>query len=273
MKLKTRYRRNVGLLLLSALLLSLQGCASFNEAFNLTSVDEDGNEIVTDYSSLPARNLLAQGMEDYSVGKYFTAIEFFDEILNRYPFSAEAVLAELKAADCSYYLERYVEALALYEEFENRHPTNESIPYVMYQKAMCYYKQIDRVDRDPTGAEKSLELFNQLIVAYPNSPYSREAKLRMATATQFLANHEYFVVQYYVRTAKFDQATVRLKYLLATYPDAEITPKAQELLDQIEAGNPPETRLASWFPKISMPDWAIFGEPDEEDASVRPVQR
>ncbi|WP_459943495.1 outer membrane protein assembly factor BamD [Desulfocastanea catecholica] len=253
-------------------LLMCSGCGDLKKAFNFTSIDEEGNEIGDVDLNLPARDLLLKGMDDYSVGKYFTAIEFFEDILNRYPFSPEATLAELKAADCNYHLERYTEALLLYEEFENRHPTNESMPYVMFQKAMCNYKQIDRIDRDTAGAIKSIELFQQLLTAYPDSPYTNEAKARISAATEFLANHEYFVVEYYVRTAKYDQATIRLKYLLAMYPETAIAAKAQELLTRIEAGNPPRSRLTAWFPKLSLPDWTIFGQSDEEDSTAEPAQ-
>ncbi len=262
----------VPLLLALVLLLSFSGCADLKKTFDFTSIDEEGNEVVPADLNLPARDLLVKGMDDYNVGKYYTAVEFFNDILNRFPFSPEATLAELKAADCSYYLERYVEALLLYEEFENRHPTNESIPYVMYQKAMCNYKQIDRVDRDSAGAIKSIELFNQLVKAYPSSPYTSEAKTRIKLATEFLANHEYFVVEYYVRTEKYDQAIVRLKYLLVMYPESSIAGKAQQLLTRIEAGDPPKSRLASWFPKLSLPSWTLMGRGDKEDNTIDPTQ-
>lgn len=249
------------------------GCSTFKETFDFTSIDEDGNEVGPRDINLPAKKLIEQGMEDYSVGKYFTAIEFFEEILNRYPFSKEATLAELKAADCSYYLGRYVEAQLLYEEFENRHPTNEGIAYVMFQKAMCNYKQIDRIDRDTSGAEKSIALFRQLLKAYPSSPYTEEAQSRIGSATEFLANHEFFVVEFYTRSAKYDQAVIRLKYLLNAYPNSSIAPEARELLARIEAGDPPRSRITSWFPKVEMPDWDLFGREDEADSTVEPVQR
>ncbi|WP_240744696.1 outer membrane protein assembly factor BamD [Desulforhopalus sp. IMCC35007] len=257
---------------ISALILQ-GGCASLKETFNFTSIDEDGNEIQSRDINLPAKKLIEQGMADYEVGKYFTAIEFFEEILNKFPFSKEATLAELKAADCSYYLGRYAEALLLYEEFENRHPTNESIPYVMFQKAMCNYKQIDRVDRDTTGAEKSIALFRQLLKAYPNTPYTEEAKSRIENATEFLANHEFVVIQYYTRTAKYDEAKVRINYLLSAYPDSLVASQAKDLLARIEAGDPPRSRLTSWFPKVNLPDWTLFGRDDAENTTVDPTQR
>ncbi len=248
-------------------LLVMSGCANLRETFNFTHIDEDGNEIKKEQSDLPAKKLLMQGMEDYNVGKYFTAIDAFEEILNRYPFSPEALLAELKAADCSYLLERYVEALMLYEEFENRHPTNESIPYVMYQKGMCHFRQIDRIDRDTSGAEKAVTLFQQLVAAYPDSPYTEDAKKRIRAATEFLANHEYLVTEYYIRTKKPDQAKVRLKYLLAMYPETAIAGKARQLLQEIEAGNSPQKDPASWFSKLTQPDWNFPGSDDSEEES------
>lgn len=253
--------RNLKVSTILLLLVLLSSCSQLKSTFNFTSSDPVEEE-------LPAKNLAIKGMDDYNVGKYFTAIEFFEEILNRYPFSPEATLAELKAADCSYYMERYQEALMLYEEFENHHPTNESIPYVMFQKAMCHYKRIDRIDRDTSGALNAIQLFKQLLKAYPVSPYTSEARARIASATEFLANHEFFVAKYYVRTAKYSEATIRLKYMLAMYPGTEIEGQARELLAQLEAGKPPKSRLTSWFPKVSLPDWKFFREQDEVDSSA-----
>lgn len=258
--------RNFKILPLLILLVSLSSCSQLKSTFNFTSSDPIEDE-------LPAKNLAIKGMDDYNVGKYFKAIEFFEEILNRYPFSPEATLAELKAADCSYYLGRYQEALMLYEEFENHHPTNESIPYVMFQKAMCHYKRIDRIDRDTSGALYAIQLFKQLLKAYPASPYTNEARARIVSATDFLANHEFFVAKYYVRTAKYSEAIIRLKYMLTMYPNTEIKDQAIDLLAQLEAGNPPKSRLTSWFPKVSLPDWSFFKEKDEVDSAAEEFKR
>lgn len=233
------------------LLFNLAGCAKVKSMLDFSGKAEID-------AHLPAKTLVAKGMDDYAVGKYFTALEYFKEILDRYPFTPEATLAELKAADCNYFLEHYPEALILYKEFEDRHPTNEAMPYVLYQKAMCNYKQIDRIDRDTTGAEQAIQLFGQLIRAYPESPYTDEAKARIKAAREFLANHEYFVVEFYLRTDKLKEAETRLKHILAVYPDSAITPRAKKLLTNIQAGKAPETNLSSWFPKMSLPDWSIF---------------
>ncbi len=228
----------------------LSGCTSIKETLGF---DSQKAEVY-----LPAEQLIMKGMDEYNDGTYYLALDYFNEILDRYPFSPQAPLAELKAADSNYYMERYIEALALYKEFEDRHPTNEALPYVMYQKGMCSYKRIDRIDRDITGAEDSIRAFEELLRAYPDSPYSEEARARIKAANEFLVNHEFFVVKFYLRTERYTEAETRLKYLLAMYPDAKVAPRAQELLDLVQAGTPPTSGLADWFTGLSMPSWTDF---------------
>ena len=239
-----------------------QGCSSLKDTFTF------GEEKADIY--LPAEQLIMKGMEEFNVGKYYLSLEYFNEILDRYPFSPQAPLAELKAADSNYYMERYIEALVLYKEFEERHPTNEAIPYVMYQKAMCSYHKIDTIDRDVTGAIESIQSFRELLRAFPKSPYTDEAEARIKAANEFLVNHEFYVVKFYLRREKYSEAETRLKYILAMYPEARIAPKAKEILDLIQAGTPPESGWSDWFSDLSLPDWMSFipwvGEKKEESA-------
>ncbi len=242
--------RTFAIIALLLFLCLLPGCAKFKDMFTF------GKEKAEVH--LPAEQLIMKGMDEFNVGKYYLAIDYFNEILDRYPFSPQAPLAELKAADCNFYMERYAEALVLYQEFEERHPTNEAIPYVMYQKAMTGYNRIDTVDRDVSGALQSIQGFEELLRAFPDSPYRQEARARIAAANEFLVNHEFYVVKFYLRTKKYLEAETRLKYLLAMYPDAKIAPRAQEMLDLIQAGNPPTSGIGSWFKDLSLPDWMKF---------------
>ncbi len=250
------FQCSLKLILLSILLISLGSCSTINSWFGQNS---DGSAV-----RLSAETLAGKGMDEFARGKYYKARKYFDEILDYYPFSPEAMLAELKGADSNYYLEEYQEALMLYNEFEERHPTNEAIPYVMYHIGMCYYQQIDRIDRDTSGAENAIKEFSKLLRAFPNSPYTNEAKARIRAANEFLVNHEYFVVEFYLRTEKYEEAQSRLQYLLNTYPDAGIAPKAKELLARLEVGDPPGFNLSSWLHDNLLPDWEMFSSDTEE---------
>ena len=251
-------------ILCAVLVVNISGCAALKDYFDFSSTKKEEADLKES-----AKELANKGMDEYSVGKYFSALEHFQKILDRYPFTQEAVLAELKAADCKYFMENHQEALVMYKEFEERHPTNEAIPYVLYQKAMCSYLLIDRVDRDTTGATDSIAAFKQLLRAYPDSPFTAEAKARILAAQEFLANHEFFVAEFYMRAGKFNEAQTRLKYLLALYPESHMAPKAKELLGQIESGNTPSTSFTSYLPKVALPDWSIFKDKAAEEAPVK----
>lgn len=229
---------------------SLSGCATLSEWFGF-------NDSSTVQKS--AESLAVEGMDEFNVGNYFTALENFEEILDRYPFSPEAMLAELKAADSHYYQDHFLEAKVLYQQFEERHPTNEAIPYIMFQIGMCDFARTDRIDRDTSGAKDAIQSFSRLLRAYPDSPYTSEAKARSQAAREFLINHEFFVAIFYLRTKRYEESAHRLKYILAMYPDSAISGKAKKLLERIEAGDPPRLGLSRWLPDLSMPDWTIFG--------------
>jgi outer membrane protein assembly factor BamD len=208
-----------------------------------------------------AQDLAIKGLDYYSRGKYEKAKKSFEMLLTQYPFSEYSLLAELKTADSSYYLENYEEALLQYKDFEERHPTNEAIPYVMFQMAMCYYNQIDTIDRDTSTAANAIYSFSRLLRAFPNSPYTEEAQTRIMAARNFLANHEYYVATFYERTYAYEEAKARLEYLLRQYPDSIIAPKAEMLLYDLRNDNPPGRTMFGWI-WHSYPDWEDF-TPDE----------
>ncbi|MDR2551492.1 MAG: outer membrane protein assembly factor BamD [Desulfobulbus sp.] len=230
------------LILLVATALAQYGCSMFNK---VTFGEEEEAP-----KSKPPEELIVQGMDAYNTGDYGEAIKLFKIILDEHPFSPQAMLAELKSADAHYYNKQYAEAKVLYKSFEERHPTNEAIPYVLFQIGMCDYSRSDRIDRDIAGPQEAIKSFTRLINAYPQSPYAKEAKTRIKDAKEFLVNHEYMVAVFYVRTARYDEAKHRLKYLLARYPDSDLAPKAKELLASLEAGNRPTWGMNRWLPEF-----------------------
>ncbi len=252
-------------LLLCTLPLTQTACSKFDGMFDAITFGSGGDD---EPENEPAESLIVEGMDAYNVGDYYNALEAFNKILDQYPFSPQATLAELKAADSHFYKEEYIEAKTLYQEFEERHPTNEAIPYVMFQIGMCDFRRTDRIDRDISGAQEAIQNFSKLLRSFPNSPYTREAKAHIAAAKDFLVNHEYFVAVFYVRTEKYAQAQHRLKYLLNMYPDAAIAPKAKALLERLEAGDPPKWGLRNWWPDLTMPDLKFWESDDETEAAV-----
>lgn len=205
----------------------LTGCSGFD---NVTI--GEGEE--AEQRGVAPADRLREGMADYDVGKYGSAVKKFTALLEEHPFSREAMLAQLKLADAYYYERKYDEAREQYKAFETRYPTNEAIPYVLFQQGMCDYSRVDRIDRDPGSVNKAIASFTRLLNAAPNSPYSQEATRKIKDAQEFLAHHEFLVADFYIRTNKDDSAKQRLRYLLSTYPESDMALRAKTLLAELE---------------------------------------
>ncbi len=243
---------NITFLSLLVAVLLLPGCALYDNTVQYLGVS-------TAHSTPDTPDSLAlDAIDNFNHGNYSAALKTFNDIRDRFPFSQAGLLAELKSADCEYYLNHYVEAIAFYKDFESNHPTNEAIPYVIFQIGISYYKQIDTIDRDPGAAKDAITSFTKLIKAYPQSPYIKEVKSRRLAALNFLANHEFYVADFYVRTNELAQAEGRYKYLLQNYPESSVANKAKEIIAAIEAGNPPQRTWRDWLPDIALPDWHTF---------------
>ena len=128
----------------------------------------------------------------------------------------------------------------------------------MFQIGNCHYQRIDTIDRDPAGAFDAVQAFSRLLRAYPVSPYTEEARAKIKAAKTFLANHEMYVADFYLRKEEYKQAEGRLQYILDNYPDTAIAPQVKELLAAVRSDNPPKRSWTDWLPEVSMPSWKGF---------------
>jgi len=166
-----------------------------------------------------AKELALDGMDEFNSNNYKSAIESFEKLKDWYPFSKYAILAELKIADAHYHLQEYGEAVFAYEEFENLHPRNEAIPYVVYQIGLCYFDQIDTVDRDQATALKAIETFKRLNKQFPDNEYRGIALQHINKCQKNLAGHEIYVGLFYYKNKHYKAALKRFKAVLFRYPD------------------------------------------------------
>ena len=105
---------------------------------------------------------------------------------------------------------------------------------------------------------KEIAAFLKLLKAFPHSPYTVEANAKVLAARNFLANHEFYVASFYIRTELLPLAEARLRYLLANYPETTVAAEAKVIIAAIDAGNPPQRTWRDWIPDISLPDWHTF---------------
>jgi len=159
----------------------------------------------------------ARGSAEFQDGSYKKAREYFTRLKDEYPLHELAILAELGIADSFYTDKQYLEAESSYNDFLNLHPTNENIPYVLYQLGMCHYNQMGTVDRDQTETIKARKEFERLISRFPESKFSIMAGKLLRECKQQLAEHEFYVGQFYFRQKKYHAALKRFETIAQSY--------------------------------------------------------
>jgi len=178
----------------------------------------------------PPDVMAEEGIQQMKKKKYDDAIETFEMVRDRYPYSEQALLAQIKVADAYYYNKKWDEALQAYKEFEKLHPTNKAVPYAVFRQGMCYYRQRSTIDRDQTYTFKALQEFRRLKQKYPNSEYSGQVEKYMARCRLDLAEHEFYIAEFYYKTKRYKASLDRFQALAQEYPDF---PKQAEVKDYI----------------------------------------
>ena len=189
-----------------ALIFLLNGCAMYDRFFGKS---EESNP----------DELMSKGMEKFEKGDYEASTEAFQAIKDRYPYSKFAVTADLKIADSLYYRSEFDAAYDAYDEFEKLHPKDKNIPYVIYQKGMCNFKQVKSIDRDQSPTIKAKEEFERLVKRFPRDVYANNARKNLRECLISLAEHELYVGRFYFKMGEYRSALNRFKYIIEHYPD------------------------------------------------------
>jgi outer membrane protein assembly factor BamD len=163
--------------------------------------------------------LYKQALTDFNAKKYKSAIEKFELLRSNFPDSSPyATWAELRVADSHFSLKEYVEAAAGYEEFKKLHPTYEEGAYIQFQIGMSYFNWMTTSDRDQTYTKKALASFEYLVANYPPSLFTEKGKDKIGLCKRQLAEHEYWIGDFYYRQEKYEAAVSRFEGLLEAFP-------------------------------------------------------
>ena len=146
------------------------------------------------------------------------AIESFQQIIDNYPYSDYAILAELKIADAYFDDGKYDEALSYYRDFGDLHPQHDQVPYTLFRAAMCHYKQSKDPSRDQTATRLALNFLDQLLARYPHSTQAPEAEKLWKELRTRLAEHEMRIAGFYLERQEYQSAADRYRGVLNRYP-------------------------------------------------------
>ena len=146
------------------------------------------------------------------------AKDLYQRLVDNYPFSKYAPIAELRIADCHYKLEEYEQAAILYRQFTKMHPRRDEVPYAIYQEGMCYYERMRKPSRDQDHTRDAVRALSEMLSRFPDHEKSEDAREKLAEARTRLARHELLVADFYFKTEEYWSAAPRYQGVHEGYP-------------------------------------------------------
>lgn len=139
------------------------------------------------------------------------ALEQYQQIVDNYPFSKHAAIAQLRVADCNYALENWEEARINYELFLKLYPKSPEVPGAMLRLGNCHYEQMQKPGRDQDQTNQAVLTYTDLLARFPEAPEAAEAKTKLTECRTLQARHELIVADFYFKRKDYWAAAARYR--------------------------------------------------------------
>jgi len=201
--------------LLALALLPLLACSS--SRVSITGEVKYGATAEEDYQ---------YGVEQLEKSNWMEAQKFLEHVRTKYPFSKYAALAELRLADARFRQDKFLEATEAYDAFVKLHPNHEEAGYAEFRAALSHVRDAPSdfalfpspAEKDQRQLRTAVEKLQAFLKARPDSPHRPEAEKLLAEAQGRLAQHEWYVADFYFKRGYYAGAAGRLETLLREYP-------------------------------------------------------
>ena len=190
--------------------------------------------------SVSATQNYAKGLKGLQNKDWIAAAKYFAFIKARFPYSKYAVLSELRLADAEFGAEHYLQAVDGYKQFIKFHPTHSMvvIGYARFRIGEAYYKMLPddfwllppSWEKDQSATSDAGRELSSFTLKYKKSPFVPKARKMLRRVKHRLAQHEWYVAQFYWRRKKPMGTVLRLRRLLDRYSGTDFDPDALWLL-------------------------------------------
>lgn len=174
--------------------------------------------------------LYNDGLDALLKKDYETAAKHFVELERQHPYSKWAARGQVLLAYSYYENQNYVSAIESIQNFIQLHPSHDLVPYMYYLQGMTYYEQIPIIQRDQEHTQKALTAFQNLCERFPETKYTRDAKLKIEYVRDHMAGREVDIGRFYLRKKAYIASISRFLNVLQEY---ESTRHAEEALHRL----------------------------------------
>ena len=191
---------------------------------------------VNEFAGWSVDKIYAEARDNMTAKDYNRSAELLEATIAQYPFSPQAVQAQLELPYVFWKDEERAKALIAADRFIATNGSHPKVDYIYYLKGLINFNQNVSYlatltgeklnDRDPKAAKASFEAFKTLTEKYPNSRYAKDARERMVYLVNTMAQHEVGIAQYYLERDAYVAAINRSQEVLRTFNSTPATEDA-----------------------------------------------
>ena len=180
-------------------------------------------------AGMSPNKLYAEAKDEMNGGAYDKAVTLLEKLEGRAAGTPLAQQAQLDKAYARFKANEPAEALATLDRFMKLHPASPALDYALYLKGIVNFNddlglfsfitRQDLSERDQKAAKESFESFKDLVVRFPASRYTPDARQRMTYIANSLAEYEVHVARFYFSRAAYVAAINRAQVALTDYRD------------------------------------------------------
>ncbi len=211
-----------------------------------------------------AKGNFERGEQEYADENYLAAQKYFQYIRAKFPYSAYATRAELRAGDCLYQRGRFLEAIDAYQNFVRLHATHEKVPYATLMTAKAHVEQIPSDwfllppshEKDQAAVREAANALSAYVARYPSHDGIEEGRKLLGDVRRRLMDHERYVADFYATLEKPRARAGRLEVIRRDFADVGLDDALLLELAKAwaDAGAPEEAASAAAELERSFPD-------------------
>ncbi|MDE6481678.1 MAG: outer membrane protein assembly factor BamD [Alphaproteobacteria bacterium] len=204
----------------------------------------------------PLEQIYQRAYDEFNKKHYEQAAAEFLKAETQYPSSPWAADALVMAAYSQYLDKDFAGAILAADRFMRFHPGHPDVPYVLYLRGMCYYRQVSDVRREPGMSTYALQQFQQLVQRFPKSPYAKNAENKIVILKNYIAGKVMYAAREDMQRQNWPSAISRLQSVVADAQETVMTPEALYRLSECYTaiGVPSQSAGYSQMLKLNFPD-------------------
>jgi len=166
----------------------------------------------------------------YIIPSYDLGVKIVRETLKNYPYTEHSEEYHFKLAGHLFAGEYYDEALIEYEGFIKVYPKGKLVPDAEYRAAQCYVLMYQGYGYEVTPLAEAYKITGKFPEKYPDSPIISDVRKLHERIVNLLAQRDYEVAMFYIRTDKAKSARIYLDSVIKNYPETQWAKNASAAL-------------------------------------------